>query len=261
MDPRFIDLPRLVSIDSLLRKNWLSRYHINKIFLASKADVKPILFELLKSSNPDKYDFAAECLSEMGVSIDEMSSVVGESPSHELYRFFYPKETPEEILQKAEANSLGGMVGKGTKRFDFFLIQVLNSLNFQVLYVDSANKPGVDIVAISPSGNHLIVAGATIESLKEDLGKLTVTIDEMKTKMRLLMERHDVIPVIFSASQRPVTEDENKSARKAGVVVLGRADVEGVLKMSRTGRGSQDLVSFLKEKKLALTSPNPFEVY
>jgi hypothetical protein len=234
------------------------------MFLTAKEDVKPILFDLLKSSNADKYAFAAECLCDMRVSIDEMSKIVGESPSSELYRFFYPRENAEEIWNKEGAKSLGGSIGKPTKRFDLFLIQVLNSLNFQVLYVDSAEKPGVDIVALSPTGNYMIVAGATIESLKDDLGKLSVTLEEMKEKMKRLMEYHDVIPVIFSASKRPVTDDEVKSARKAGIVVLGRADVDGILKMSRTGRGSQDLVSFLKEKQLALISPpgvNPFELH
>ena len=39
-----------------------------------------------------------------------------------------------------------------------------------------------------------------------------------------------------------------------------RIEAQGILKISRTRRGSQDLVGFLKEKLLALTAPitNPF---
>ncbi len=183
-----------------------------------------------------------------------MSRIVGESPSHELYRFFYPKETAEEIWENGEVKSLGGTVSKGTKRFDHFLIEVLSSFNLQVLYVDYANKPGVDIVALFPSGNHLVVAGATVESLKDDLEKLAVTLGEMREKMKLLMDRHDLIPVIFSASRKPVTDNEIELAGKTGIVVLRRNDVECILKMSRTGRTSEDLLRFLKEKQQALSA-------
>lgn len=265
IEPKFIDIPKLVSNDALFPGHWqfAPKYHMKTIILGAKLDeVKPILFNSLKDSNPDKYAFAAECLSEMGVSVDEMSEVVGESPSHEIYRFFYPNETPEEIWRNAQVKSIGGSVGKTRKsiqRFDLFLVQVLSSFNLQVLYLDSANKPGVDIVALSPFGNHLIIAGATVESLKDDLGKLRVTIDEMKDKMKELMDRHVVLPIIFSASRRPVAKNEAEYAREAGIVVLGRDDVENILKMSRTGRTSEDLVGFLTEKLLELSRPpNPF---
>ncbi len=264
IEPRFIDLQRLVSNDALFQRYWNSKYYVKTILMnAKREEIKPILIELLKGSNFDKYAFAAECLNELGVSLDEMSEIVGESPSHEIYRFFYPKETAEDIWQNGEAKSLGGVIGKGTKRFDIFLIQTLNSFNFQVLYVDSANKPGVDIVALSPSGNHMIIAGATIESLKDDLGKLKVTLDEMKEKMKPLIDRHDLFPIIFSASKRPVTDNESYLARKTGIVVLGRSEVENILKMSRTGRTSEDLVRYLNEKRLELSSiqiRHPFQV-
>ncbi len=256
IEPRFIDLHKLISNDSLFQLYWQSspKYYIKTIFLNAKEEAKPILIELLKDSNFDKYAFAAGCLTELGVSLDEMSRIVGESPSHELYRFFYPKETAEEIWENGEVKSLGGTVSKGTKRFDHFLIEVLSFFNLQVLYVDYANKPGVDIVALFPSGNHLVVAGATVESLKDDLEKLAVTLGEMREKMKLLMDRHDLIPVIFSASRKPVTDNEIELAGKTGIVVLRRNDVEGILKMSRTGRTSEDLLRFLKEKQQALSA-------
>ncbi len=251
MEPRFIDLPKLASISALFQRNWQSWYYLKIIFKnAKKEDVKPILEKLLKDSNLDKYKFAAECLSELGVSLDEMSEIVGESPAHEIYRFFFPKETPEEIWRNDDVRSLGGPVGKPTQRFDFFLIEVLSSFNLQVLYLDASNKRGVDIVALSPRGNHMIISGFTVESLKDDLQKLIVTLEEMQEKMKQLMGRHDLRPVVFSASKKPVTEVESELARKAGIVVLGRNDVETVLKMSRTGRTAEDLIEFLKGKQL-----------
>lgn len=260
MEPEFIDIPRLVSSDAIFQPYWNAKFYVKRILMRTKSDVKPILFKLLKSSNPDRYAFAADCLSELGVSLDEMSTMFEESPSSELYRFFYPKETASEIWKNGEAKSLGSPIGKGPKRFEFFLIEVLSSLNFQVLYVDSANKPGVDIVALSPSGNHLVIAGTTVESLKDDVGKLRVTLEEMREKMKLLMDRSDVLSIVLSASKRPATDEEMKYARQAGIVVLGRTDVEKMLQMSSTGRTSQELVAFLKERKLALSAlPNPFE--
>src|SRR6266700_2348744 len=251
MEPRFIDLPKLASISALFQRNWQSWYYLKIIFKnAKKEDVKPILEKLLKDSNLDKYKFAAECLSELGVSLDEMSEIVGESPAHEIYRFFFPKETPEEIWRNDDVRSLGGPVGKPTQRFDFFLIEVLSSFNLQVLYLDASNKRGVDIVALSHRGNNMIISGFTVESLKDDLQKLIVTLEEMQEKMKQLMGRHDLRPVVFSASKKPVTEVESELARKAGIVVLGRNDVETVLKMSRTGRTAEDLIEFLKGKQL-----------
>ena len=100
----------------------------------------------------------------------------------------------------------------------------------------------------------MIISGFTVESLKDDLQKLIVTLEEMQEKMKQLMGRHDLLPVVFSASKKPVTEVESELARKAGIVVLGRNDVETVLKMSRTGRTAEDLIEFLKGKQLELST-------
>ncbi len=245
-----VDLRRIVSNDVLFGKYWNSKSYIKKILLSDKDIARPMVFDMLRSTNEDKYTFAAECLAEMGVTLDEMSNEFRESPANEIYRFFYPKETPEKIWEDRNTRSLGGTIGARTKRFDFFLMSILSSFNFQVLYVDSANKPGVDLVALSPMSNAIVIAGNTISSLKNDISNLSATVEEMKEKMGDLMKRYITYPVILSASKNAVTSEEAKFAKQTGIIVLDGASVQQILTMSRTGRTASDLVSFLKAKQI-----------
>jgi len=250
LPPGLVDLRRIVSNDVLFGKYWNSKSYIKKILLSDKDIARPMVFDMLRSTNEDKYTFAAECLAEMGVTLDEMSNEFRESPANEIYRFFYPKETPEKIWEDRNTRSLGGTIGARTKRFDFFLMSILSSFNFQVLYVDSANKPGVDLVALSPMSNAIVIAGNTISSLKNDISNLSATVEEMKEKMGDLMKRYITYPVILSASKNAVTSEEAKFAKQTGIIVLDGASVQQILTMSRTGRTASDLVSFLKAKQI-----------
>jgi len=263
LDPSLLDIEKLLSSDVVFEQYWNSRFYIKKILLDMKQDAKPLLFSLLKSSNVGRYTLATECLAELGVTLDEMSKAVGESPSSEIYRFFYPNATAEKIWAERDPRILGGSIGERTRRSDFFLISVLSALNFSVLYVDSARKPGIDIVALSPSSNHMIVAGFTISSLKNDIANLKVSLGEMRGKINDLMNRYIVYSVIFIASEGVVTPDEAKFAKQSGIIVLDGTEVQRILAMSRTGRTTQDAINFLDSKRLEQMSevlPNPFEL-
>ena len=258
--PSAFDFKRLIAYDFLFTDNWNSRYYIKQMILSMKEAAKPILFNLLKDQDERKYQFARECLSEIGVTLDEMANEFPENPANELYRFFYPKDTIEEIWKGKGSREIGGSIGTPPRRFDLFVISLLSSFNFQVLYVDSANKPGVDIVALSPASNHMIIAGNTISSLKNDVNNLSATYQEMKETIGGLMRRFITYPVIFSASKSPTTPDESEFAKQLGIIVLDGDSIHALLTFSRTGRTSRHLIDFLhsnRQKAMGLPSSLP----
>lgn len=250
LDTSFVDLPRLLSHDVLLNIHWSTRFSIKKIFLSKGQSTKPVLFELLKSPDANKYSFAKETLTDMGVTLDEMSSQFKTSPSTTLYEFFYANATPEKIWAERSGGSLGGSLKQAMRRFEFFLISLLQSLNFLTLYVDPSNKAGVDVVALSPTGNYMLVVGGTTASLKDDIPKLQGTVKEMREKMQVLMDRYNVYSMICVASPYPVGASEARLAKESGIIILDQKRIEEVLIMSKTGRTTQDFMQYLKEREM-----------
>jgi hypothetical protein len=252
IDPKLIDVKKLITNDSIF-KNSEPRFHAKKVMLALGEQAKPLLIDLLKDDKPERFEFALECLAEIGLTADEASGVFKENPANSLYEFFYGKKMID-IWDETDSATLGSTLKRSDlKKIDYFVLSLLSAFNLLTIYVDPSGKPGVDVLGLSLSSPHLIVAGATSGPLKDDVSKLLRTLSDMRTKIGELMARHVVFPVIFTLTPiQNLSPNDLELARQNGVIVLGRDDIGKVLSMARLGRSTRELIAFLGSKKSAL---------
>jgi len=243
-DQLFTVVSRDISIASV-------RETLKGIILKIGKPAKQKLFEMAKSDEKQKYTFAMECLTEIGVSIDEISSAVGKNPVLQLHDFFYEKIELEQLWQ--DRGKLGETIKKSAiQKFDHFVLNLFNCFGLITLFVDPAGKEGVDIIAFSPSTPHLIIAGATTGGvLHDDLPKLNQTLIEMRRKLPELVKRYDVTPIIFTSKYSQLHDDDIEFAKKNGIILLTANEIGKLLEMVKTGRRASDLIHFLLEKRKA----------
>jgi len=220
------------------------------IILKIGKPAKQKLLEMAKSDEEEEYAFAMECLTEIGVLVDEISSVLGKNLVLQLHDFFYEKIELEQLWQ--DRGKLGETIKKSEiQKFDHFILNLFNCFGLITLFVDPAGKEGVDIIAFSPSTPHLIIAGVTTGVLHDDLPKLNQTLIEMRRKLQQVAKRYDFIPIIFTSMDTQPHESDTEFAKKNGITILTANEIGKLLEMMKTGRRASDLIHFLLERKRA----------
>ena len=226
------------------------RETLKDIILKIGEPAKQKLLEMAKSDEEEEYAFAMECLTEIGVSVDEISSVLGKNPVLQLHDFFYEKIELEQLWQ--DRRKLGETIKKSAiQKFDHFVLNLFNCFGLIALFVDPAGKEGVDVIAFSPSTPHLIIAGVTTGVLHDDLPKLNQTLIEMRRELPQLAKRYDVIPIIFTSKDTQPHESDIEFAKKNGIIILTANEIRKLLEMMKTGRRASDLIHFLLERRRA----------
>lgn len=224
-----------------------TRNTLKNIVIKTGKIAKLRLLKMVTSSDEAEYGFALECLKEIGVSIDAVSACFEKSPILQVYNFFYEKNPLEKIWE--EQKKLGDNIKRAQiKKFDHFIQNLFSAFNFVTLYVDPAGKEGVDIVAFAPSTPHLFMVGCTIGVIKDDLQKINVTFNEMKEKLRRLVERYIAIPLLFTAKKVTVYPTDSEFARQNGIVILTQKEIAELLEMLKTGRKSQDFIEYIESR-------------
>jgi hypothetical protein len=245
-----IDLDQLFAIASKDIGTASVRETLKGIILKIGKPAKQKLLEMAKSDKEEEYAFAMECLTEIGVSVDEISSVLGKNPVLQLHDFFYDNIELEQLWQDRE--KLGETIKKSAiQKFDHFVLNLFNCFGLITLFVDPAGKEGVDIIAFSPSTAHLIIAGVTTGVLHDDLPKLNQTLIEMRRKLPQLAKRYYFIPIIFTSKDTQPHENDNQFAKKNGIIILTANEIKKLLEMMKTGRRASDLIHFLLERRRA----------
>ena len=255
VDPSVIDLERLLSFHELIGLGG-SEYYLKQIVGRQGDSALPLLFGLLKSQEKKTYSFAAECLNQRGVGMDEMARVFDPPPVVQLVDYFFNDVSPSVLWRKK--TELGPTLkGVGVNSFDFLVQNLLMSFNILTIYVDKSGKRGVDVVGISPSSLKLIVAGVTSGVPKDDLQKLHDTVSEMRKSMTDLLTRYDIISVLFTRVDS-IHPADAVFANQLDIIILTAKDVEHLLEMSVTGRTANDLLEFFLEKRQSAAASGGF---
>jgi hypothetical protein len=255
VDPSVIDLERLLSFHELIGLGG-SEYYLKQIVGRQGDSALPLLFGLLKSQEKKTYSFAAECLNQRGIGMDEMARVFDPPPVVQLVDYFFNDVSPSVLWRKK--TELGPTLkGVGVNSFDFLVQNLLMSFNILTIYVDKSGKRGVDVVGISPNSLKLIVAGVTSGVPKDDLQKLHDTVSDMRKSMTDLLTRYDIISVLFTRVDS-IHPADAVFADQLGIIILTAKDVEHLLEMSVTGRTASDLLEFFLEKRRSAAASGGF---
>ena len=250
-----IDLEKLFSVVTIDLRKWQPREALKDIMIKSGRQSKPLLFKMIKDK--DRYTFALGCLEEIGVSIEEFSKIFDTPPILQVYEFFYGqrKEMFLENLWK-EQDKLRNPLKKKYMRFEYFVQNLFSALGFVTLFVDPSGKEGVDLVAFAPNKPYILIIGCTTSILKNDLEKLSMTLNEMKDALKELFKKYRILPIVIMSRKVEVTSSDSEYAGKNNIAILTQEETTTLLKMLRTNRGTEEIIKQIKQS-IPLLSINP----
>ena len=254
-----IDLEKLFSVVDIDLRKWRPREALKNIMIKEGEQAKPLLFEMVKDKDPIRYAFAVDCLEEIGVSIEEYSKVFEKPPILQVYEFFYGqrKEMLLENLWK-EQDKLRNPLKKKYMRFEYFIQNLFSALGFVTLFVDPSGKEGVDLVAFAPNKPYILIIGCTTSILKNDLEKLSMTLNEMEDSLEELFAKYRILPIVITSKKVEVTPADSEYAGRNYIAVLTQKETETLLKMLRTNRRSDEVIEHIKQSIPPIQTENPY---
>jgi len=251
-----LDAVKLLSkLDRMQLKYWIAhpiRIYVKNILLRGGKSSKPVLFDMLKDD--EKYEYALECLKEIGVSAEELSKVFPKPPMLQIYTFLYSKARGRKTLEDLntlwmEKEKLGENVKGTTKKLEHLMLHLLSSFNFVTLNVAPLKLESVDVVGFYPETLDLLIISCTTGVLKDDLAKLDAMVNEMERSMPDLFDKCTVTPVLVCSKDVAINPSDLKYSREQGITILQGFDIDKLLKMLTTNRKPRQVLRYIEECK------------
>ncbi|MCZ2808214.1 MAG: hypothetical protein O2V44_02550 [Candidatus Bathyarchaeota archaeon] len=228
-------------------------YYVRKILVKGGESSKPILFEMLQDD--EKYDYALECLKEIGVSTEELSNVFPKPPILQIYNFLYSqarrvKKMPKDLNTLwMEKEGLGENVPGTTDRLEHLLLHVFSCFNFVTLNVAPLHIESVDIIGFHPETLDLLIIGCTTGVLKDDLAKMDALVNKMEKEMPDLFSACTVTPVVVCSKSAAISPSDAKYSREQEIAILQDYDIDKLLEMLNTNREPRQVLGYIEDCK------------
>jgi len=242
-------------LDSI-RLNWWKehpglRHKLKLLFVKMGKPSKPILFEIIQDE--EKYDFALECLKEIGVSNEELSEIFPDPPMLQLYNFLYSeqkKKIPQTLnLLWKEKEKLSKKIPGDYDRFEHLLLHIFSCFNFVTLNVAPLSIPSMDIICFYPETFDLFIIGCTTGILQDDLAKMNSQVKKMQLKAPEIFRKCSVTPIVASSELGDIHPFNKKYAAQNNIVIMQRDDIDKLLEMLITNRTSRKAIEYIKSLK------------
>jgi hypothetical protein len=237
-----IDLAQLLHLQ-------LPRQYLKEIVIRAGKQTEQFLLKMVKHQEEVRYTFASECLEEIGVSFEEYSKVFDRPPVLQVYEFFFEKMPTmllENLLKAQE--TLGGPIKRAPiRKSDYFSLVLFSVAGFTTLFVDPADREGVDIIAFAPNEPYILVIGCTTGILSYDLQKLTLTLEKMENALKDLLSRYRVLPMVITFKGLEVSPNDFEIASRNRIAILTSKELESLLRMLKANRGSKEIIKQIKQ--------------
>jgi len=242
-------------LDSIRLNWWTERqglgYQLKLLFVKMGKVSKPILFEIIKDD--EKYDFALDCLKEIGVSNEELTKIFPDSPMLQVYNFLYSeqkKKNPETLdLLWREKTKLGKKMPGVYDRFEHLLLHIFSCFNFATLNVAPLSIPSIDIICFHPETVDLFIIGCTTGTLQDDLAKMDSQVKNMQLRVPEIFRKCSVTPIVASSELGDIHPFNEQYAAQNSIVIMQREDIDKLLEMLITNRTSRKVIKYIKSLK------------
>jgi hypothetical protein len=229
-----------------------ARFYLKNILVKGGESSKPALFEM--SQDSEKFEYALECLKEIGVTSEELPNLFGKPPMLKLYNFLHSqsqgKKMPKDLNTLwIEKEELGKNVPGTTNRFEHLFLHIFSSFNLVTLNVAPLKLESVDIVGFFPESLDLLIVGCTTGVLKDDLAKMDALVEKMKAELPDLFDTCTVTPVVVSSKVATISQSDAKYASTQEIVILQDHDIDKLLEMLTTNRETKKMLSFIQSCK------------
>jgi len=226
-----------------------ARFYVKKILVKGGESSKPALFKMLQDN--EKYDYALECLKEIGVSTEELSRLLSEPPMLQVYKFLYSQARSGKLPKDLDAlwmekEKLGENVPGNTDRLEHLLLHIFSSFSFVTLNIAPLKLESVDIICFYPETLHLLVIGCTTGVLKDDLAKMDALINKMEIEMPNLFDICTVTPIIVCSNIAAISPSDAKYSSEQGIAILQNYDIQKLLEMLNTNRQAKRVLEYIE---------------
>jgi len=227
-------------------------HYVRRILVRGSQSSKPILFGMLKDE--EKYDYALECLKEIGFSTEELSQVFPKPPMLRIYNFLYSQTRARKMPKNLntlwdEKEKLGENVPGTTDKLEHLVLHLLSSFNFVTLNVAPLKLESVDIVGFYPETFDLLIISCTTGVMKDDIAKLDATVNEMEREIPELFDICTVTPVVVSSKDVAIDPSHLKYSREQGIAILQDYDIDKLLEILSTNRKPREVLRYIAECK------------
>lgn len=243
-------------LDSIRLSWWKDPYLglrrlLNLLFVKMGKMSKPTLFEIILDE--EKFDFALECLKEIGMSNEELSKIFPSPPMLQIYNFLYSeqkKKIPKDLnLLWEEKEKLDEKIPGDTDRFEHLLLHIFASFNFATLNVAPMQIKSVDVVCFHPETLNFFILGCTTGTLQDDLIKMDSLMRKMQKKVPELFHKCSVTPIVAYSEVGNIHPSHEKYAAQNNIVIMQREDIDILLEMLITNRESREVIEYIKSLK------------
>lgn len=227
-------------------------FYLKKILVKGGESSKPVLFEMMQDD--EKYDYALECLKEIGVSTEELSKLFSEPPMLQVYNFLYSQSRSSKLPKDLNAlwlekDKLGEQVSGKTDRLEYLLLHIFCSFNFVTLNVAPLKLESVDLVCFYPETLNLFIVGCTTGVLKDDLAKMDALITKMEKQIPNLFGVCSITPMVVCSKGAAISPSDKKYSAEQGIVVMQRNHIDKLLEMLNTNRKPQQVIKYIEDCK------------
>lgn len=254
MEKSRIDIRKLLSnlhIDWL--RTYIARDPIKEILVKGGKRSKPVLFEIMRQDDPRKYDFALQCLKEIGISNDELSTIFPQLPMLQIYNYFFKgnRKFPGDLNQiwREKEKLSDNVPGPGQTKLEHLILHVFTSFNFVTMNLGPFKIESVDIVCFYPETLDLFVVGCTTGVMKDDLAKMDALIKKMKIELPSLFEKCSITPIVVCSEIASIFPSDMEYADQNKIVIMQRTHIDTLLEMLNTSRKSSEVIEYLKIPK------------
>jgi len=214
----------------------------NLVMIAQKIGdpIVPFLKPLLKGERGD-YQFAIKCLLAIGFTLDQ---ILEENIFHKLLCWAYKgrmKDREHYDLQRLLCDrSRAELPGKKQIGQEYAIQWILSAGGFPTIWVENAQREGLDLISISASERIVLVVGCTTGIIKDDVNHLFAMTEDIEP----IVEGYRIIPIIFTTKRLEQIPNVN-DIHDLGIVLAGSDEVRKLLQLVEHGRPHKEIVQYI----------------
>jgi len=231
-----VDTRKILNIIHTNKTHFEARYLSIILFSKLSKNVKHVLKELYHGSK-EEYEFAREIIllrSESIYDYDKCNPIISISEIilNELqYSYIKENRNISQLLKSDLKNFRKKDIKLQIQRFEYLIASLLTSAKFITFFVDFEDTKGIDIIAISPHTDAVLLIGCTTALITNDDKKLLDALNILKRK-GLKINYIPVIAISYNKSEISIYDE----IMKEGIILLTIDKIYNLYEMIESNR-------------------------
>jgi hypothetical protein len=245
---RYLDINKLFTICYTLQRNFPRDDYLILILTKNEKDSKSIIKKLLEGSDRD-YEFVRKVISSRGETIRDYinSNIIININNIIINELHHDRKKDMRKLEKLiieEFKEDKKEITFSMTKFEYLMTNLLVASGFITQFIDIGVQ-GIDIIALSPSIDILLMIGCTTANVVGDDSKL------LTAKVKL--SRHnlpiEIVPIIAISLQKYEISGYDEIKNK-GINIITKDDISILYDMIISNRQHKEILSYILDRNI-----------